>query len=195
MKKVQRSIDSDRRIKKTKRVITHALANLLIEKELSDITVTELCLAADINRKTFYMHFSSLEETLQYIIDRISHGFADILQEHTSASGYQLHSSILSQLKALNDDFPYYQALANGSAYEKLYMEILQNMEETRLKYTHSSDATVRTVLRFLHGAYLATLTDWLREPAGRTFEDVSDFYIKCALQIRKAYRIDDVVL
>ena len=76
----------------------------------------------------------------------------------------------------------------------RLYMEIMQVMEDARLQFTHSTENTVKYVLRFLHGAYLATLTDWLRDPEGRTYQDVSEFYINSALRVREAYQIDDVV-
>ncbi|MBQ9794006.1 MAG: hypothetical protein IJW34_03570 [Clostridia bacterium] len=46
----------DRRIIKTKRAIAVALLQLLSEKPLEEITITELTLKADINRKTFYLH-------------------------------------------------------------------------------------------------------------------------------------------
>lgn len=195
MQKVQRTPMMDRRVQKTKRAITHTLADLLQDKKLNEITITELCRIANINRKTFYMHFSSLEDVFQYIVSRIRQGFFEIQQQHNSSDGYELHASISQQLKRINDDLPYFQALAKGTEYTRLYMEIMQIMEEARLQFTHSSDNTVKYVLRFLHGAYLATLTDWLQEPEGRSYKDVSEFYINSALRVREAYQIDDVII
>ena len=53
---------SDMRIVKTKRAIYNALIELFKTKALYEITITELCKAALINRKTFYSHFDSVAD-------------------------------------------------------------------------------------------------------------------------------------
>ena len=45
---------SDLRVIKTKRAIHTAVAELLTEKDMDDITVTDIASRAIINRKTFY---------------------------------------------------------------------------------------------------------------------------------------------
>lgn len=58
---------SDRRRKKTVFAIKYALLQLLQEKELEDITISELSEKADVNRKTFYNHYQSVEEVAETI--------------------------------------------------------------------------------------------------------------------------------
>ena len=50
----------DLRIEKTRRAIKKAFLALLCVKRLEQITVKELCAAADINRATFYAHYDTL---------------------------------------------------------------------------------------------------------------------------------------
>lgn len=50
-------IQQNRRTQYTIKVIKEAFINLLTTKELSKITVTEICQNADVNRGTFYTHF------------------------------------------------------------------------------------------------------------------------------------------
>jgi Transcriptional regulator len=47
----------DRRVRKTKKALKEGLAELMLEKELRNITVKELTDKADIHRATFYSHF------------------------------------------------------------------------------------------------------------------------------------------
>ena len=47
----------DLRVRKTKRNIKHALAQLLQTKPLNKITVTEIAKTAEINKGTFYLHY------------------------------------------------------------------------------------------------------------------------------------------
>lgn len=56
-----------RRIKLTKRIIKTAFIELLHKKSLEQITVTELCSAADVNRSTFYDHYSDFNMLLREI--------------------------------------------------------------------------------------------------------------------------------
>ena len=72
----------NRKVVLTKQVIENTLFELLDEKPLEKITVKELCEAADINRSTFYRHYTdvfdlmeqitrrTMEELKSYLIDR-----------------------------------------------------------------------------------------------------------------------------
>lgn len=60
----------DRRIENTKENIRRALVSLSAAKPYPEITVKELCVAADINRSTFYMHYKNTREVLEDIEKR-----------------------------------------------------------------------------------------------------------------------------
>ena len=47
----------DRRIARTRKSIKRAFAYLLSQKDLNEITITDIANAADVNRKTFYTYF------------------------------------------------------------------------------------------------------------------------------------------
>ena len=55
----------DARIKKTKEAVSRALLDLLRKKYLSQITVSELCKAAGVNRNTFYAHYHTPVEVVE----------------------------------------------------------------------------------------------------------------------------------
>ena len=52
--------EQDRRVRRTRKQLQTALAALLREKDLKDITVRELTELADVNRGTFYSHYKDL---------------------------------------------------------------------------------------------------------------------------------------
>ena len=62
---------TDRRVLRTKKNIRQAFLHLLSEKSLSQITVKELSDLADINRKTFYMYYSNIEDILAELEDEL----------------------------------------------------------------------------------------------------------------------------
>ena len=56
---------TDRRIKRTRYLLVHALTSLMLKKSIKDITVKELCESVDINRGTFYLHYKDIYDMLE----------------------------------------------------------------------------------------------------------------------------------
>lgn len=54
----------DQRIRLTKRLLKENLIELLAEKNIGRISVTELCSRSDINRSTFYQHYNTPKDVL-----------------------------------------------------------------------------------------------------------------------------------
>ena len=55
----------DRRKRKTRNSIRKAFNELLLKKEYNTITITEIATTADIDRKTFYLHYNSIDDILK----------------------------------------------------------------------------------------------------------------------------------
>lgn len=60
-------MSTDARVRYTKKVIREVFLSLLREKSVKQITVTELCQLADINRATFYKHYRDVFDLLEQI--------------------------------------------------------------------------------------------------------------------------------
>jgi AcrR family transcriptional regulator len=71
----------DRRILRTRRMIDEAMMSLLEEKPFSEISVTELCEKADINRNTFYSHYEKPAEVLAHLEGKIIEEISDVLSD------------------------------------------------------------------------------------------------------------------
>ena len=67
MPTTHRTQHEDLRIVKTKAAIREAFSSLLKQMDYSKITVTAIAKEARINRKTFYAHYTSVEELLEAI--------------------------------------------------------------------------------------------------------------------------------
>ena len=55
---------TDRRSRKTIGAIQNTTLQLLCTRRLGEIKIVDLCMAADINRTTFYLHFRNIREVL-----------------------------------------------------------------------------------------------------------------------------------
>lgn len=66
----------DPRVKRTKKLFKDALKELMLEHEdYMEINVKELCDRAEINRRTFYLHYESIDDVLAEIHDDFSNEF------------------------------------------------------------------------------------------------------------------------
>jgi len=61
----------DRRVKYTKMVLKESFIELLATKDISQITIKEICEGADINRATFYAHYNDQYDLLRKIEDEM----------------------------------------------------------------------------------------------------------------------------
>ena len=57
----------DRRVRKTKAQLREGLARLMQQKSIKEISVKELVDEVDINRSTFYLHYTDIYQMLQKI--------------------------------------------------------------------------------------------------------------------------------
>lgn len=74
---------SDLRIIKTKRAIHTAFAELLTEKDMDDITVTDIASRAIINRKTFYNNYRGVYELVDELENEVIRTFDTAMQRST----------------------------------------------------------------------------------------------------------------
>ncbi len=74
----------DRRIKKTKNRLKQELVGLLREKPLNRISVTELCDRAELNRSTFYLHYTDVYDLYRHLEESLYGEFKNALEKHMS---------------------------------------------------------------------------------------------------------------
>lgn len=71
----------DRRVRYTKQAIRDGFLRLLAEKPIEKISVTEICREADINRGTFYAHYSDPYELKQSLEEQLSEAMERRMRE------------------------------------------------------------------------------------------------------------------
>ncbi|MBI9108351.1 MAG: TetR/AcrR family transcriptional regulator [Spirochaetales bacterium] len=69
----------DRRVRRTRRILREVLVEELQSQELQKITVKNICAKADINRSTFYLHYSNVFDLWNSIEQEILGSMNEIL--------------------------------------------------------------------------------------------------------------------
>jgi AcrR family transcriptional regulator len=85
----------DRRVKYTKMVLKQSLLELMKEKPIGKITVTDICRMADINRNTFYVHYASPADLLSQIQDEL---FLEIRRSIEKISSRETVAGLLTEI-------------------------------------------------------------------------------------------------
>ncbi|MGN0153393.1 MAG: TetR/AcrR family transcriptional regulator [Lachnospiraceae bacterium] len=76
----------DRRIRKTKQALKEGLLQLMTEKRLKDISVSELTEKVDLNRGTFYLHYKDIFDLLEQIEEEFFEEFSAIMNSYPTGS-------------------------------------------------------------------------------------------------------------
>ena len=88
----------DRRVRRTKKLLTQALTELLQKKQVNEITVKELTDLADMNRGTFYMYYKDIFDMREKIEDELFQKLDVIAQSHEHGDPTQQVKPILLDL-------------------------------------------------------------------------------------------------
>ena len=88
----------DRRVRRTKKLLTQALMQLLQEKQVNEITVKELTELADMNRGTFYLYYRDIYDMLEKIEDSLFDGLNEIVSLPQNAASSDVTKPILLDL-------------------------------------------------------------------------------------------------
>ena len=174
-------IKADRRILKTKKAIYEALVELMQKKKLNSITVTELAAQADINRKTFYTYYSTVNDVLDEGINELITSLKDLLcamsEDYNMFSPQTLFAflnTIMSDADIARDLF----ASDNGSL---LFNRLQKALQETLLKELVNRDIKMNVpseqyplISSFVAGGMVSAYYEWITDPDAITLDELA---------------------
>jgi len=159
---------NNRRAQETRQRIQTALTEMLKEQELDQISVSQLCKRADVNRSTFYAHYDDVLSLMEEIEIGIWQDVMDALQPHI-ASGKawmpkQYLVAILEQIRA-NQSFyrAYLHSLHGQRRVERGFSQMLDGFVRP---YMHrmglTDDVQVDYYFIFFKEGMLALIRRWV---------------------------------
>lgn len=169
----------DRRIVKTKRAISLALFQILAEKNVDDITITELTTKADINRKTFYLHYSCVQDVADELVANIQGVFENALQSALDDENAFVPALFFAYLRdKISEHTELFRAfcLENTSLYfiRAISASTLESLMNVYRNYTNRGDAELRASIIFMARGALDVYLDWARNPSTLSLDEVT---------------------
>ena len=173
------SMAQDRRVTRTKAALTQALFELLGEKDFDKISITELARRADVDRKTFYLHYHSaaaiLEEFYETTIQRLQEGLEkdDVLDNMDLAGFFRVLNDVIGE------NLPLFRRLVQGQAYTyfiEQIRKILLHEADRFLLANGTTDPTQRRLKEeFLAAGIMRVYLVWLRGELNLSGEEFTD--------------------
>ena len=94
----------DRRVRRTKKLLTQSLTELLQTKQINEITVKELTERADMNRGTFYQYYKDVYDMLEKIEDSMFGALDNIVSMHSDDSNGQTRAFFLDLFTFISEN-------------------------------------------------------------------------------------------
>ena len=74
-----RNPKEDRRVRRTQKLLKESLVQLMSEKAFKDITIKDITERADLNRGTFYLHYSDTYDLLTAMENGVLEDFQEMI--------------------------------------------------------------------------------------------------------------------
>lgn len=170
---------TDRRVLRTKKNIRQAFLHLLSEKSLSQITVKELSNLADINRKTFYMYYSNIEDIFAELEDelvlKLVHVFEKELFQKEMFNSYSFFENLN---RTIQEDIGLYRILNHSDLLPHLIQRAKNALIEVFFrKYNISADSDNERYILYAEYAasgILSMYTKWFSRDFHMSLEELT---------------------
>lgn len=175
---------------RSRRMIREAYMELLKEKDLSKITVTDIITRADLNRATFYAHYPDVRGVTEEIENEIIEKMLEVLKEFQFTSFFRNPAPLLLKIsRYLEEDTDFYRILvrANGS---EIFMEKLKKVFSDHMLNDSDIPESVRqskmVELRvcYFAGGIVNLYKQWFRGDLNCTLNDI-------ALEVSKLLQLE----
>lgn len=165
----------DRRVIKTKNSIRKALNELILKKDLESITITEIAQLADIDRKTFYLHYNSVEDILEEFKEELTNKVINLIEE-------EKFIDIESFFQGLNnimlENISVYKRIAEKTSYIFLLEDckniLKHSIIESFYKKSDMSMDTFNVYAEYISSGIISIYIDWLNSKSQLSLDELT---------------------
>lgn len=167
---------SDLRVIKTKRAIHTAFAELLTEKNMDEITVTDIASRAMINRKTFYNNYRGIYELMDELENEVIRTFDTAMQEVDFVENP--YAVFMKLTEIINSDMDFYGALLrsgrNAGLTHKIRLTLQQKAQEWFESRVELPPERLAVIMDYAVSGMVAVYQSWFNSERRQPLEEVS---------------------
>ena len=159
---------TDRRVQKTKQAIREAYMSLILEKDTPKITITELAQRANIDRKTFYLHYDGIEDIIHEFGRQETEELVLRLEQNDFFDDTADVEVLFQALNALmEENLELYQHIARTPSYAFLWGAIKDILKESLIETMGErldiAKEELEIYVEFYAAGTISTYLEWLR--------------------------------
>lgn len=178
---------TNKRVANTKKAISDALLSLLESKPKNKISIKELSEAAGINRKTFYAHYSCIEDVLLEMEDEIVTNISDFVKSCV-INEYGMNPYIFIQFvhSVYLSNPAFFETIASERNYHYIAEKIKHVFKEQILETMNIPDDKMLETnfqIEFYLSGITSVYVEWQRIGKPCAFEKVTEFLINTSME------------
>lgn len=163
---------------RSKKLIISALVDLLQEKPLDKITVTDVVNRAQINRGTFYAHFADVPDVINHLIMGIFSKIREAIAEEPKQLNEIPHVLLKRIQHILEEDLLFCQKVMNSNASMMMYEQLIQFVLDYMLQHEHiygfGDHRLYVLTIRFCAGGLGNLYRDWFAGKLDLTLDQLT---------------------
>ncbi len=174
-----KTIKQDRRVERTRRILSEALMSLIIEKGYEKTTVQDIIDRANAGRSTFYAHFPDKDALLRSGFDNLR----DALSKKGigDKDGWDVALDLFQHAQS---HYPLYKAMVGKHSWDmiqqyahKFLFNLIRDHLKPKMSARKKASVPLDIVAHFIVSSFLALLTWWLEHKMPHTAEQMTEIF------------------
>lgn len=159
--------NNDKRVIRTKKAIRTALFKLMESKDIASITISELTTLANVNRRTFYTHYSNITDILDETESEIVDSVTAIISKFDSTSLIDSTYNLFIELSTLiTEQYGFYFHLMKsdfrGVLVSRMKVVLKASADKILGRFSITSEEKyVMLMSSFINGGFLNLFLEW----------------------------------
>ncbi len=173
----------NRKVRYSKMVLKESLIKLMKQKPISRITITEICEEADLNRATFYAHYTDQYELLkqieQELVDDINQYLADYSFREKGSESFELMEQIFEYIKENSEVCSVLLSENGDKNFQKDVLAIVKHQCITEWTSNTVNKDIAEYIYDYATNGSLGIILKWIQEGMVRSTGEMAEIIIK----------------
>ena len=170
----------DLRVVKTKEIIKNTFKDMISEMDYEEITIKELTNRAKINRKTFYLHYKSLDDLLLELQNSIANNFIEKQVSYTKLEDMKYLIRLF--FESASNNMPVYEKILCSGSYrnisDQINKKIMTHRKKTNKGAFSNNDAYENIIFAYYGANSTVIYRQWVADGKKLSLDEVTDLAV-----------------
>lgn len=171
----------DRRVKYTKTMLKDAIVTLMQHQHVSSISVKSLCDLADVNRSTFYTHYTDQYDLLHQIEEEVMNNLRLHLEKQDYTNNPPVSAQVMSRiLEYAKENAALFMVLLSENCDFAIQKDILELAQIVTPQYNTELDArTTEYIQAYAVTGCISIFHKWLKDGMIESVPMITDLVLQ----------------